>query len=73
MRMAYEFCLATAAKQIPSGPDWIHEVKHDVWEALSAIRLLKHRARWGARLALPQTGGEQSTADMADGNPDKGD
>ncbi|MGY4433711.1 ATP-dependent DNA ligase [Bradyrhizobium sp. F1.13.1] len=29
MRMAYELCLATAGKQIPSGPDWIHEVKHD--------------------------------------------
>lgn len=22
-------CLATASKQAPSGPDWIHEVKHD--------------------------------------------
>lgn len=27
--MAYELCLATAGKQVPSGPDWIHEVKHD--------------------------------------------
>jgi hypothetical protein len=26
MRMAYEFCRATAGKQVPSGQDWIHEV-----------------------------------------------
>ncbi|RXG85766.1 DNA ligase [Bradyrhizobium zhanjiangense] len=29
MRMAHELCLATAGKQVPDGPDWIHEVKHD--------------------------------------------
>jgi len=29
MRMAYELCLAVAAKHVPDGPDWIHEVKHD--------------------------------------------
>ncbi|MDD1523040.1 DNA ligase [Bradyrhizobium sp. WBAH42] len=34
MRMAYELCLATAAKQVPSGPDWIHEVKHDGYRML---------------------------------------
>ena len=34
MRMAYELCLATAGKQIPSGPDWIHEVKHDGYRKL---------------------------------------
>jgi hypothetical protein len=27
--MAYELCLATAGKQVPSGPDWIREVKYD--------------------------------------------
>ncbi|WP_337993365.1 MULTISPECIES: ATP-dependent DNA ligase [Bradyrhizobium] len=32
--MAYELCLATAAKQVPSGPDWIHEVKHDGYRML---------------------------------------
>ena len=25
--MAYELCLANAGKQVPSGPDWIHEAK----------------------------------------------
>jgi bifunctional non-homologous end joining protein LigD len=34
MRMAYELCLATASKQVPSGPDWIHEVKHDGYRML---------------------------------------
>ncbi|WP_309144814.1 hypothetical protein [Bradyrhizobium sp. CCGB12] len=32
MGIAYELCLATAAKQI--GPDWIHEVKHDGYRML---------------------------------------
>lgn len=32
--MAYELCLATAAKLVPSGPDWIHEVKHDGYRML---------------------------------------
>ncbi|WP_370990924.1 hypothetical protein [Bradyrhizobium sp. DN5] len=34
MRMAYELCLATAGKQVPNGPDWIHEVKHDGYRML---------------------------------------
>jgi bifunctional non-homologous end joining protein LigD len=34
MRTAYELCLATAGKQVPSGPDWIHEVKHDGYRML---------------------------------------
>jgi len=29
MFKAYKLCLATAGKQVPNGPDWIHEVKHD--------------------------------------------
>jgi bifunctional non-homologous end joining protein LigD len=32
MRMAYELCLATAGKQVPTGPDWIHE--HDGYRML---------------------------------------
>ena len=34
MRTAYELCLATAGKQVPSGPDWVHEVKHDGYRML---------------------------------------
>ena len=29
MRPAFEPCLPTPAKQVPSGPDWLHEIKHD--------------------------------------------
>ena len=29
MRTAFEFCLPTAAKVVPTGPDWIHEIKYD--------------------------------------------
>ena len=27
--MPIEFCLPTSGKTVPSGPDWIHEVKYD--------------------------------------------
>jgi bifunctional non-homologous end joining protein LigD len=29
MFKAFEFCLPTAAKAVPAGPDWIHEIKYD--------------------------------------------
>ena len=29
MKTAFEPCLPTPAKQVPSGPDWLHEIKHD--------------------------------------------
>jgi ATP-dependent DNA ligase len=29
MLEAFEFCLPTAAKIAPAGPDWLHEVKYD--------------------------------------------
>ncbi|WP_438265057.1 hypothetical protein [Bradyrhizobium commune] len=29
MPTAFEFCLPTAAKTVPDGPDWIHEIKYD--------------------------------------------
>ncbi|MEY9121323.1 ATP-dependent DNA ligase [Bradyrhizobium yuanmingense] len=34
MKMPFELCLATAAKQVPFGPDWIHEIKHDGYRIL---------------------------------------
>ncbi len=27
--MLYEFSLTTKADQVPTGPDWLHEVKYD--------------------------------------------
>ncbi|WBL75582.1 DNA ligase [Bradyrhizobium xenonodulans] len=29
MSSAFEFCLPTPAKAVPTGPDWIHEIKYD--------------------------------------------
>ena len=52
MRMAYELCLASAGKQVPSGPDWIHEVKHDGYRMLvirenDRVRLFSRTAATG--------------------------
>src|SRR3954463_14339308 len=64
MRIAYELCLATAGKQVPSGPNWIHEVKHDGYRMLvirenDRVRLLSRngsdwtkRYPWIAEAAL---------------------
>jgi bifunctional non-homologous end joining protein LigD len=64
MRAAYELCLATAGKEVPWGPDWIHEVKHDGYRMLvirenDRVRLLSRsgtdwtkRYRWIAEAAL---------------------
>ncbi|MEY9286973.1 ATP-dependent DNA ligase [Bradyrhizobium ottawaense] len=53
MRMAYELCLATASKQVPNGPDWIH-VKHDGYRMLvirvnERVRLLSRNGTVGQR------------------------
>jgi ATP dependent DNA ligase domain len=29
MFKSFEFCLPTAATAVPSGPDWLHEIKYD--------------------------------------------
>ncbi|WP_063685474.1 DNA ligase [Bradyrhizobium stylosanthis] len=29
MRSTFEFALAVKAAEVPSGPDWLHEIKHD--------------------------------------------
>jgi len=58
MRMAYELCLATAGKQVPSGPDWLHEVKHDGHRMLviresDRVRLLyRNGTDWTKRYPL---------------------
>src|ERR1700745_3950557 len=39
-----EPCLPSPAKVPPSGPDWIHEIKHD------GFRILARRGRAGGRL-----------------------
>ena len=55
MRLGYELCLATAGKQVPSGPDWIYEVKHDGYRMLviqddEGVRLLsRNGTNWTKR------------------------
>jgi len=29
MSKAYDFFICTTGKQVPTGPDWLHEVKYD--------------------------------------------
>ncbi|MET4022757.1 bifunctional non-homologous end joining protein LigD [Bradyrhizobium sp. S3.14.4] len=33
MPHAFEFCVPKAAKAVPAGPDWIHEIKYDGYRA----------------------------------------
>ena len=38
--MPIEFCLPTSGKAVPSGPDWLHEIKYDgytgcAWSAMA--------------------------------------
>lgn len=47
MRSAFEFCLPMAAKAVPSGSDWLHEVKYD------SHRLRVERAGDRVRLFAP--------------------
>ena len=44
-----EFCLPTSGKAVPSGPDWIHEIKYDGYR----LRV----ERYGDRVKLTSRGG----------------
>jgi ATP-dependent DNA ligase len=50
---APELCLPTSAKAPPSGPDWIHEIKHD------GFRILARRA--GSKVLLISRKGHDLT------------
>lgn len=64
MRIAYELCLATPGETVPSGPEWIHEIKYDGYRMLvirenDRVRLLSRngtdwtkRYPWIAEAAL---------------------
>ena len=43
----FDFCLPTKSTTVPSGPDWLHEVKYDGYR----IRLERDRSR--VRLITP--------------------
>jgi len=59
--MAYELCLVTAGKQVPAGPDWIHEVKHP-GERLRAAAL-QDRDRLDQALPLDRRGRAEEPAE----------
>jgi len=45
--VTFEACLPRRAKEPPSGPDWIHEIKHD------GFRILAQKDSAGVRLITP--------------------
>jgi bifunctional non-homologous end joining protein LigD len=53
-----EPCLPSSADQPPSGPDWVHEIKHDGYRLMArrdpvGIRLLTRRGHdWASRFPL---------------------
>jgi len=47
-RSLIEPCLPSPAKAPPSGPDWLHEIKHD------GFRILVRRDAKGVRLLIAQ-------------------
>jgi len=54
MFKAFEFCIPTRGIKVPSGPDWLHEIKYD------GYRLRVERN--GDRVRLIMRGGYQGVA-----------
>jgi len=42
MFKAFEFCTLTAGKIVPTGPEWLHEIKYDGYRVFCRARL-NHR------------------------------
>jgi ATP-dependent DNA ligase len=56
-----EPCLPSRAERPPSGPGWVHEIKHDgfrmmVRRGAADVRLLRNGHDWSARFPLPPQG-----------------
>ena len=49
-KLDYLRCIPTRGTEVPSGPDWFHEIKHD------GYRLIVHREGKRVRLCLPGAG-----------------
>ena len=55
--LKFEYCKPVLAKAVPTGPDWIHEVKYDGYRGRivrdgKVVKLLSKRARLGWRFPL---------------------
>jgi ATP-dependent DNA ligase len=51
---AFDFSICTTGKQVPTGPDWLHEVKYD------GYRMMLHRD--GDRVPLLTKGGHDGSS-----------
>jgi bifunctional non-homologous end joining protein LigD len=57
-KTAFDPCIPTPGKQVPVGPDWIHEIKHDGYRLIvqregSRVRLFTRNGNdWTARYPL---------------------
>src|SRR6201746_1568806 len=57
-KSAFDPCLPTPAKEVPSGPDWLHEIKHDGYRLIvqregKAVRLFTRNGHdWTERYPL---------------------
>jgi ATP-dependent DNA ligase len=58
MRCTFEPCIPTRATKVPTGPDWLHEIKHDGYRMIvqregSRVRLFTRRGfDWSDRYPL---------------------
>jgi ATP-dependent DNA ligase len=43
MPSTFEFCLPSSGKAVPSGPDWLHEIKYDGFR----VRLERNWVHYG--------------------------
>jgi ATP-dependent DNA ligase len=45
-------CISSRAPKPPSGPGWVHEIKHDGYRLITTVRLFTRRLSVSGRLAL---------------------
>jgi bifunctional non-homologous end joining protein LigD len=56
--MFFQPCLPTASKRVPTGPEWVHEIKHDGYRLIvrrkdDRVRLYTRRGfNWSHRFPL---------------------
>jgi hypothetical protein len=42
MSKAFEFCIPTKATSVPTGPEWLHEIKYDGYRLRHLTCLVQH-------------------------------
>jgi ATP-dependent DNA ligase len=75
VRSMFEFCIPTKGTSVPSGPDWLHEVKHDGYRLRlerdgDRVRLITRGGyNWTDRLPLDCRGRAQGVAEEVRARP----